>query len=144
MFKYGASYLKTTDFFKRKTGMKEFCTEAYYIIFSTLANRTRLAIIDLLRDGNKSVSEIAKLLEHDENIVSSNLSHLAKCFIVLSTGSGKEKTYFLNKEIIEPLGELLEFHVEKYCPGLTKCVPPEKLKEYMKAEASKTTYIEHE
>ncbi len=124
--------------------MKEFCTEAYYTIFSTLANRTRLAIIDRLKDRNKSASEIAKLLEQDENVVSSNLSYLAECFLVLSSGSGKEKTYCLNKEIIEPLSELLEFHVEKYCPGLTKCVPPEKLKEYMKAEASKTTYIEHE
>ncbi len=136
--------MEVNDFLKRNIVMKEFCTEAYYVLFSTLANRTRLAIIDTLRDGNKNSSEIAKLLENDENAVLSNLTHLEKCFLVLSSGSGKERTYFLNKEIIEPLSELLEFHVEKYCPGLTKCVPPEKLKEYMKSEASKTTYIEHE
>ena len=123
--------------------MKEFCTEAYYMIFVTLANRTRLAIIDSLKDGDKTVSEIANLLEQTEDDVSSNISHLAKCFLVLSSGSGKQKTYCLNKEIIEPLGEQLEFHVNKYCPGLTKCIPADKLKEYMKSEASKTTYIEH-
>jgi DNA-binding transcriptional ArsR family regulator len=124
--------------------MKAFCTEAYYIIFSTLANRTRLAIIDSLKDGNKTATEVAKLLGLDENVISQNLTHLANCFIVLSQGSGKQKKYCLNMEIVEPLSELLEFHVDKYCPDLTKCVPAEKLKEYMKSEAAKTTYIEHE
>ena len=124
--------------------MKDFCTEAYYRIFSTLANRTRLATIDALKDGNKTAPDIAKHLGLDENVVSHNLTHLTNCFILLSQGSGKQRTYCLNKEIIEPLSELLEFHVNKYCPGLTKCVPAEKLKEYMKAEAAKPTYIEHE
>lgn len=124
--------------------MKAFCTEAYYLIFSALANRTRLAIIDLLKDGNKTAMEISELLEQDESVINNNLSHLTNCFLILSSGSGKQKTYCLNKEILEPLSELLEFHVEKYCPGLTKCVPADKLKEYMKSEASKTTYIEHE
>ncbi len=124
--------------------MKEFCTEAYYMIFSTLANRTRLAIIDLLKDGDKTASEISKLLEQDESVIHNNLSHLRNCFLILSSGSGKQQTYCLNKEILEPLSECLEFHVEKYCPGLTKCVPADKLKEYVKSEASKPTYIEHE
>ncbi len=124
--------------------MKEFCTEAYYIIFSTLANRTRLAIIDLLKDGNKTASEIAKLLEQDECVINNNLSHMTHCFLILSSGSGKQTTYCLNREILEPLSEALEFHVEKYCPGLTKCVPADKLREYMKSEASKPTFIEHE
>jgi DNA-binding transcriptional ArsR family regulator len=124
--------------------MKPFCTEAYYVIFSTLANRTRLAIIDVLKDGDKTATEIAKALGQEEKIILQNLTHLTHCFLLLSKGSGKEKIYCLNMEIIEPLSELLEFHVEKYCPGLTKCVPAEKLREYMKAEASRTTYIEHE
>lgn len=125
-------------------GMKEFCTEAYYLVFSTLANRTRLAIIDVLKEGNKTISEISKTLGQDENIISHNLKPMLNCALVLSAGSGKERSYCLNKEIIEPLSELLEFHVDKYCPGLTKCVPAEKLKEYMKAEAARITYIEHE
>jgi DNA-binding transcriptional ArsR family regulator len=121
--------------------MKEFCTEAYYLIFSTLANRTRLAIIDVLKQGNKTIFEISKALGQDENVITNNLKPMLNCALVLSADSGK---YCLNKEIIEPLSELLEFHVDKYCPGLTKCVAAEKLKEYMKAEAAKMTYIEHE
>ena len=124
--------------------MKEFCNEAYYLIFATLANRTRLAIIDTLKDRGKTLPEISKALEQEENVISHNLKPLINCAIVLSQGSGKEKTYSLNKELVEPLSELLAFHVDKYCPGFKECISPAKLKEYMKAEAAKTTYIEHE
>ena len=124
--------------------MKEFCNEAYYLIFSSLANRTRLAIIDTLKDGRKTIFEISRALEQEENVIAQNLKPLIKCAIILSQGSGKEKTYCLNKELVEPLSDLLAFHVDKYCPGFKECIPPEKLKEYMKAEAAKTTYIEHE
>jgi DNA-binding transcriptional ArsR family regulator len=124
--------------------MKEFCNEAYYLIFSTLANRTRLAMIDVLKDGRKSISDISAALEQEENIIAHNLKPLEQCAIVLSEGSGKRKRYSLNKEIIEPLSELLTFHVDKYCPGFKECISPEKLREHMKAEAAKITYIEHE
>ena len=124
--------------------MKEFSNDAYYLIFSTLANRTRLAVIDTLREGAKTASEIAASLEQDRKVISHNLEPMIRCALVLQTGSGKEELYRLNKEIAEPLSELLEFHVDKYCPGFEKCVPAEKLREYLKAEAAKTTYIEHE
>jgi DNA-binding transcriptional ArsR family regulator len=124
--------------------MKEFCNEAYYLIFSTLANRTRLAIIDALKDGRKSISDISTALEQEENIIAHNLKPLEQCAVVLSEGSGKKKLYSLNREIIEPLSELLAFHVDKYCPGFKECIPAEKLREHMKAEAAKITYIEHE
>jgi DNA-binding transcriptional ArsR family regulator len=124
--------------------MKEFCNEAYYLLFSTLANRTRLAMIDVLKDGCKTISEISAALEQEENIISHNLKPLEKCAVVLSEGSGKEKLYYLNREIIAPLSELLAFHVDKYCPGFKECIPVEKLRKYMKAEAAKITYIEHE
>jgi DNA-binding transcriptional ArsR family regulator len=124
--------------------MKEFCNEAYCIFFSTLANRTRLAIIDMLNNGRKGLSEISAALQQEENIISYNLESLDKCAIVFSEGSGKEKYYSLNRAIIEPLSENLSFHMEKHCHGFMQCIPAEKLKEYMKAEAAKTTYIEHE
>ena len=124
--------------------MKEFCNEAYYLIFVTLANRTRLAIIDTLKEGRKTLSEISKALEQEEPSIAINLKPLLNCAIILSQGSGKDKTYCLNKEFTEELSDLLAFHVDKYCPGFKECIPPEKLKEYMKAEAAKPTYIEHE
>ena len=123
--------------------MKTFSNEAYYQFFSTLANRTRLAIIDVLKDGSRTAAEISEALEQQEETITHNLSLLERCMIVNSQKSDREKRYFLNKEIVEPLSEVLSFHVSKYCPGLDKCIPPQKLREYMKKEAAKTTYIEH-
>jgi DNA-binding transcriptional ArsR family regulator len=127
-----------------KSRMKEFCNEAYYMMFTTLANRTRLTILDVLKGEPRTLSEISDALEQGEDVASENLLPLVKCALVLSSGSGRKKVYCLNKELVEPLSELLEFHVEKYCPGFNKCIPPGKLKEYLKAEAAKTLYIERE
>lgn len=124
--------------------MKPFSNEAYFLLFSALANRTRLAIIDVLKDDPKTILEISKILDQQEATIAHNLKPLERCMIVNSQKSAKEHLYSLNKEIVEPLSEILSFHVNKYCPGLKKCIPPKKLKEYTKQEAAKTTYIEHE
>ena len=123
--------------------MEDFSNEAYYQFFSALANRTRLAIIDVLKEDAKTLSEISNSLKHEPKIVRQNLEVLEHCIIVLSEGSGEEKRYSLNKEILEPLSELLAFHTSKHCPGLKECIPEEKLREYMKQEAAKKMYIEH-
>ncbi|MCW4047253.1 MAG: winged helix-turn-helix domain-containing protein [Candidatus Bathyarchaeota archaeon] len=119
----------------------DFSNEANYLFFSTLASHTRLAIIDVLREGPKGLAEISEALNLKQALVAENLEKLERTALVLSEGSGDEKRFAVNKEIIEPLSGLLEFHVNKYCPGLTECIPPEKLKEYMKKEAAKMTYI---
>jgi DNA-binding transcriptional ArsR family regulator len=123
--------------------MKPFSNEAYYFFFSALANRTRLAIIDILREGTKTILEISKALDQEDVIITHNLKLLESSNIINSEKSDKKRLYSLNKEIIEPLSEILSFHVNKYCPGLEKCISPQKLKDYMKQEAEKTTFIEH-
>jgi DNA-binding transcriptional ArsR family regulator len=123
--------------------MENFSNEAYYLFFSTLSNRTRLAIIDVLKEGPKDVFGISKALEQDEATVAYNLNRLVNSALLRSEGSGKEKLYSLNMEIVQPLSELLTFHTNKYCPSLKNCIHPEKLKEYMKKEAAKETFIEH-
>jgi DNA-binding transcriptional ArsR family regulator len=124
--------------------MEDFSNEAYYRFFSALANRTRLAIIDVLKEEAKTVSEISSALQQEPEVIRQNLEVLEHCIIVRSEGSGKEKHYALNKEVLEPLSETLAFHTSKHCPGLKECVPEDKLREYMKQEAAKKTYIEHE
>ena len=123
--------------------MKPFSNEAYYLLFSALANRTRLAIIDILKDWPKTILEISEILDLEESTIANTLKTLEDCMIVNLQKTGKKNLYSLNKEIIKPLSEILSFHVNKYCPGLEKCIPPSKLKEYMKQEAAKMTYIEH-
>jgi DNA-binding transcriptional ArsR family regulator len=124
--------------------MKNFSNEAYYLLFSTLANRTRLAIVDVLEDGPKNISEISAVLKQEQGIVTANLKQLEKCVLVISENSGNNRLYCLNKEIVEPLSHVLELHMAKHCPGLRECIPQEKLREYMKKEAAKETFIEHE
>ena len=123
--------------------MEDFSNEAYYQFFSALANRTRLAIIDALKEGDKNVSEISSTLKHEPEDILQNLKVLEHCVLVLSEGSGEKKRYTLNKEVLAPLSEILAFHSSKHCPGLRECIPEEKLREYMKREAAKKTFIEH-
>ena len=111
--------------------MKPFSDEAYYLLFSAMANRTRLAIIDVLKDESKTTLEISKILGQQEATIAHGLKSLERCMIVNSRKSGKKNLYSLNKEIVEPLSEILSFYVNKYCPGLEKCIPPQKLKEYI-------------
>jgi DNA-binding transcriptional ArsR family regulator len=124
--------------------MKEFSNEACYQFFSTLASRTRLAIIDALRERPKTLAEVSDALSLEKALVAKNLDKLEHMALILSEGAGDEKRYVVNKEIVEQLSGFLAFHANKYCPGLTECIPQEKLKEYMKKEAAKVTYIEHE
>jgi DNA-binding transcriptional ArsR family regulator len=123
--------------------MKEFSNEAYYLIFSTLANRTNLGIIDILKDGPKTISEILSALKQEQAIVSDNLKQLEKSVLIISDNLGNEQVYSLNKEIIEPLAHVLELYTAKHCPGLRECISQEKLRDYMKKEAAKETFIEH-
>jgi len=124
--------------------MEGFSNEAYYLFFSTLANRTRLAIIDVLKEGPINLSGVSDILEQEETIVAHNLKLLESSSLLRSESSGKEKLYSLNTEVFAPLSELLAFHTSKYCPNLKSCIPPEKLKAYMKREAAKETFIEHQ
>jgi DNA-binding transcriptional ArsR family regulator len=124
--------------------MEDFSNEAYYRFFSALANRTRLAIIDVLNEKPQTLSEISNALKHEPEIIRENLEVLEHCILIRSEGTGNEKRYALNKEIIEPLSGILSFHTNKYCPGLKECILDEKLRQYMKQEAAKKTYIEHE
>lgn len=123
--------------------MDNFSNEAYYLFFSALASRINLTIIDALRNEPKGISEISKELNQEKKVISSHIRQLEKCAIIRSEEFEKEKLYSLNKEIIEPLSEILEFYTNKYYPELKECIPPEKIKEYLRKEAAKETYIEH-
>ncbi|HUJ84000.1 MAG TPA: winged helix-turn-helix domain-containing protein [Candidatus Acidoferrales bacterium] len=112
--------------------MDRFCNEANYRFFNALSNRTRLAIIDLLRDKPRTADEIAQALKVEPEAIWHYLELLAGCMILQFEGVGKEKRYSLNKEILEPLGELLSSHTSKYCPALRKAIPEEKIRAYQK------------
>ncbi len=89
--------------------------KAYDYFFETLANRNRLKIIDMLRNGQSSVLEIVDKSGLEQSNVSHNLKRLKYCGFVTAKPNGKQRIYSLNKETIEPLMSLIENHTNKFC-----------------------------
>jgi DNA-binding transcriptional ArsR family regulator len=124
--------------------MKSCINETCHLFFSTLANPTRLAILEILQDGPKNVAELSKVLNHEQSMISHNLKPLEDCAFVFSERQGKARVYRLNREVIEPLFELFAFHASKYCPNGRVCLTANGYAKYKKNEAERELYINHE
>ena len=124
--------------------MKNCVNETCHFFFSTLANPTRLAVLEILQDGPKNVAEISKAAGHEQSMISHNLKPLEDCAFVFSERQGKTRVYRLNKEVIEPLFELFNFHASKYCPNGRVCLTANRFERYKKREARQALYINHE
>lgn len=90
--------------------------EAYKIFFGTLFSRSRLKIINILRDfGKKNVSELVKELKLSQTAISHDLARLKKCGFVKSEIKGKYRYYTLNEKTIKPIMELIDKHMSNFC-----------------------------
>ena len=89
--------------------------DAYKIFFGTLVSEYRLKIINLLRKGEKNVSEIIKELNMDQTAVSHDLARLKRCGFVKTERKGKFIYYSLNESTILPLMNLIDSHMSQYC-----------------------------
>ncbi|WP_309492009.1 metalloregulator ArsR/SmtB family transcription factor [Candidatus Hecatella orcuttiae] len=101
--------------------MKYGLSEACPFFFAALSNPTRLAVVELLREGPRNVTQISKALGQSQSMISHNLQALVRCRFVLPERRWKERVYFLNRETLEPLFKLVDCHVQTYCPK--KCSP---------------------
>ena len=101
-----------------KKGMNEVC----YGFFSSLANPTRLAIIERLRDGEMNVSGLAAELGLEQSMVSHNIKLLEECGIVRSERRGKEKYVTPNRDTVDALFRVVERHAERCCASKGGCV----------------------
>ncbi len=127
------------ELIETKTCINETC----HLFFSILANPTRLAILELLKDGSKNVAEIAKITGHEQSMISHNLKALEDCAFVFCERQGKKRVYCVNKEIIQPLFELFNFHASKYCPNGRECLTSNGFKKYKKKKAEEALYVNH-
>lgn len=89
--------------------------ESYDRFLSTLTNKTRLSIIQALKDGPKNVSQLTEDLEIHQTSVSHALKRLLNCGFVFVEKSGKERHYTLNQDTIKPLLALMESHITNFC-----------------------------
>ncbi len=123
------------------TQMKRGLSEKCYVFFKVLANPTRLAILEALRKGPKSVTEIAKTLKQEQSMISHNLEPLERCRLVFSERKEKQRIYSLNKETAEPLFKLFDYHAQKYCPTRGTCLTEKGLRQMRKKEASRQLHV---
>jgi DNA-binding transcriptional ArsR family regulator len=100
-----------------KRGLSDIC----YGFFSTLANPTRIAILESFQDGPMNVSGLATLLEQGQSMVSHNLKLLERCNFISSEKRGKEKYVFVNVDTVEALFEIVEKHATDSCKLSGKC-----------------------
>ncbi len=121
--------------------MKRNINEACYQFFSTLANPTRIAILELLREGAKNVTEISEALNQEQSMISHNLKLLERCRFIFSERKKKKRYYSLNKELMEQLFRAFTFHAKKYCPTEGQCLTKQGLKKRKKQEATKSIYL---
>jgi len=124
--------------------MKICSTETCHLFFSALANPTRLAILETLTEGPKNVAEISETLRQEQSMISHNLKPLEECALVFSEKKGRKHLYSANKEIVEPLFELVVFHDKKYCPTGRVCLTRKGITQQKKKEASRELYIKHQ
>ncbi len=85
------------------------------MFFNTLSNPTRLAILELLRKGPRSVTDIATTLHQEQSMISHNLKPLVRCGFVFVEPKWKERIYTLNRETMEPLFDIISKHFYQYC-----------------------------
>lgn len=94
------------------------CTEqgclcdAYAQFFDALGNATRIHIVNALRGGKKSVTQICQLTEIEQSMASHSLRQLSEAGIVTRERNGRYIVYALNATI-KPLMLMIDRHVEE-------------------------------
>ena len=87
----------------------------YHIFFTNLANPLKIKIITLLKEKEKSVTELTKSLKVEQSKISHALRNLKDCKIVDVKQKGRERIYSLNKRTIVPMLKLIDNHAQNFC-----------------------------
>ena len=101
--------------------MKRGLTEKCYGFFSTLANPTRLAILEKLNETDMNVSQLTHALGQEQSMISHNLTPLVRCHFVHSKREGKSRIFSLNKDTVDKLFEIVEDHADNHCSFKGTC-----------------------
>lgn len=88
---------------------------AYRLFFGTLANDSRLKILNTLRHRPKNVTQICEETTFEQSLVSHNLKELEYHGMVFREKKGKFRYYRLNQKTIAPLIDLIDAHMKQYC-----------------------------
>lgn len=84
--------------------------------FTVLSNRQRVRVLQLLgAEGPQNVGQISEKLGIQQSAVSHCMQRLRACHFVEVEQRGKERVYAINHDTVQPLFDLIEKHVRKYC-----------------------------
>ncbi|HLD43647.1 MAG TPA: metalloregulator ArsR/SmtB family transcription factor [Candidatus Nanoarchaeia archaeon] len=95
--------------------------KSYETFFRTLADKSKLEIINLLSKGPKRVNELSQGLGFEQSRVSHNLKALRERGFVSVKRQGKAMVYSLDKRYIVPILKLIDKHVDQYYRHYCKC-----------------------
>ena len=101
--------------------MKRGLTDICYGFFSTLANPTRLAILEKLSESEMNVTQLTESVGQEQSMISHNLKPLERCRLVYSEKRGKSKVYSVNRDTVGALFKTVENHAQKHCPSKGQC-----------------------
>ena len=91
-------------------------------LFKALGDRTRLEIIEMLREfGEMSVTDIQIKLGKEQNLISHHLSCLKNCGIVKSKKNGKSVIYSIRDKRISKLLAITDEHVRSLLESVLSC-----------------------
>ncbi len=87
-----------------------------------MADTTRLSILESLREGEKTTSQIVKETKHNQSNVSNHLACLLDCGLVKNRREGKNIFYKLNNTKVAKLLEESDAVLSEIVSGLYLCV----------------------
>lgn len=91
-------------------------------LFKALGDRTRLEIIEMLREfGEMSVTEIQMKLGKEQNLISHHLSCLKDCSLAASRKEGKSMIYSIRDKRILKLLTITDDYVRSLLVSLLSC-----------------------
>ena len=91
-------------------------------LFKALGDRTRLEIIEMLREfGEMSVTDIQIKLGKEQNLISHHLACLKNCGIVSSRKNGKSVIYSIRGKRISKLLAITDEHVRSLLESVLSC-----------------------
>ena len=91
-------------------------------LFRGFGDVTRLAILESVSDGEKTVTEIAKKLKQNQPNVSNHLSCLLECGLVKSRKDGKNRFYSIGDKRVAKLLKQSDDILVDIADGIYSCV----------------------
>src|ERR1700685_4568886 len=90
------------------------------ITFQALADPTRRAVLDLLRQGSQPAGEIAQAFPVSRPAISKHLRLLRRAHLVQEHREGRHRVYQLNPEPLRAVDSWLEHYRTFWCATLSR------------------------